>query len=65
MVGILVSFWDGLFSGATLVLGSVDFFANLTPLQNHHTDSLQMPPKNLMKVVLLEKNITRHGSFTH
>ena len=26
MVGILVSFWDGLFSGAMLVLGSVDVF---------------------------------------
>ena len=26
MVGILVSFWDGLFSGAMLVLGSVGFY---------------------------------------
>ena len=26
MVGILISFWDGLFSGAIVVLGSVCFF---------------------------------------
>ena len=31
MVGILVSFWDGLFSGAMLVSGRVDF-SGLKPL---------------------------------
>ena len=28
MVGILVSFWDGLFLGAMLVSGSVPYFTN-------------------------------------
>ena len=50
MVGILVSFWDGLFSGAMLVLGSV----NLEPFNRKkpfiqtpdHVTKFSVTPKN-------------------
>ena len=51
MVGILVSFWDGLFSGAILVLGRVHRFLFLSQGSCPKFFRLQMPglPPNLQR----------------
>ena len=38
MVGILVSFWDGLFSGAMLVSGSVYYYIILASIMEYPKD---------------------------
>ena len=41
MVGILLSFWDGLFSGAMLVLGNVGFASKSLEKVRHQTSDLR------------------------
>ncbi len=70
MVGILVSFWEGLFSGAMLVLGSV---ALILWVKLHHrscrdaapTDSMENPPFSCIWWCLRHHNQQVHRNMNH